>query len=122
MIAGVADTHVAIWYLFDDSKLSKAASAFIDQAVKSGAKIAVSSISLIEIVYLVEKVRLPQEVYSTLRAALLTLRHAFVEYPAKRSAIPDMPDRIIAATALSLKVPVLSRDSRILDARLHTIW
>ncbi len=32
MIAGVADTHTVIWYLFDDARLSAAAGAFIDQA------------------------------------------------------------------------------------------
>ena len=133
MIVGVADTHVAIWYLYDDPKLSRAASDFIDGAVRSGGKIAISSISLIEIVYLVEKLRLPQEVYSDLRAALAAMRHVFVEFPVNvevsaymrlipRETIPDMPDRIIAATALLLKVPVLSADSRIHDSNLDIIW
>lgn len=133
MIVGVADTHAAIWYLYDDPKLSRAASEFIDQAVLSGSKIAISSVSLIEIVYLVEKLRLPKEVYSDLRTALLSKRHVFVEHPVdlsvsdsmrliSRSTIPDMPDRIIAATALSLRVPVLSRDSRISDSSVDVIW
>jgi len=29
MIAGVADTHTALWHLFDDKRLSAAAEAFI---------------------------------------------------------------------------------------------
>ena len=32
MIAGVADTHTAIWHLFDDPRLSQAARKFIDDA------------------------------------------------------------------------------------------
>jgi PIN domain nuclease of toxin-antitoxin system len=32
MIAGVADTHTALWYLYDDARLSVAAGDFIDQA------------------------------------------------------------------------------------------
>ncbi len=39
-----------------------------------------------------------------------------------RSEVPDMPDRIIAATALYLKVPLISRDARIRAANLDTIW
>lgn len=38
--------------------------------------------------------------------------------------VPDMPDRIIAATALhlSLSVPVISKDARIQLSGLTTIW
>ena len=61
MIAGVADTHAALWHLFDDARLSKAARDFIDQAATTRRRIVISSVSLAEIVYLVEKgrVRLP---------------------------------------------------------------
>jgi PIN domain nuclease of toxin-antitoxin system len=36
--------------------------------------------------------------------------------------VPDMPDRIIAATALYLNVPVISKDSKIQLSGLNTIW
>ncbi len=39
-----------------------------------------------------------------------------------REAIPDMPDRIVAATAIHLAVPILSRDGRIHTSRIQTIW
>jgi PIN domain nuclease of toxin-antitoxin system len=39
-----------------------------------------------------------------------------------RSQVPDMPDRIIAATALSLGLPLLSRDGAIQLSELDTIW
>jgi predicted nucleic acid-binding protein len=39
-----------------------------------------------------------------------------------RAEVPDMPDRIIAATAVYFDVPVLSRDRRILAANLKTVW
>jgi predicted nucleic acid-binding protein len=39
-----------------------------------------------------------------------------------RSQVPDMPDRIIAATALQLMVPVVSRDAKIRALNLETIW
>jgi len=39
-----------------------------------------------------------------------------------RAEIPDMPDRIVAATALFLGVPVISRDGRIRSSALRTIW
>jgi predicted nucleic acid-binding protein len=39
-----------------------------------------------------------------------------------RGAVPDMPDRIIAATAVSLGIPVISRDGQIRASYLQTIW
>jgi predicted nucleic acid-binding protein len=39
-----------------------------------------------------------------------------------RGDVPDMPDRIVAATALYLGVPVISRDGRIRGAKLRTVW
>jgi PIN domain nuclease of toxin-antitoxin system len=46
MIVAVADNHAAIWYLFSDPRLSKTASAFIDETIAAGEHIGVSAISL----------------------------------------------------------------------------
>jgi predicted nucleic acid-binding protein len=39
-----------------------------------------------------------------------------------RHELPDLPDRIIGATALFYNVPVLSRDGRIRASSIQTIW
>jgi predicted nucleic acid-binding protein len=39
-----------------------------------------------------------------------------------RAEVPDMPDRIVAATAVYFDVPVISRDRRIRAASLKTVW
>ena len=39
-----------------------------------------------------------------------------------RDRVPDMPDRIIAATALYLGVPLVTRDAMIRAAPITTIW
>ncbi|MBY0507533.1 MAG: hypothetical protein K2X03_26705 [Bryobacteraceae bacterium] len=80
MIAGVADTHTAIWHLFDDVRLSKTAGDFIDHAAAAGCGIAVSSISLAAIVYLVEKGRLTPNVYPDVKAALTDIEHVFRKF------------------------------------------
>ena len=36
MIAGIADTHTALWYLYDDVRLSVTAGDFIDRAAAEG--------------------------------------------------------------------------------------
>lgn len=133
MIVAVADTHAAIWYLFSDSRLGKGASAFIEQTMVNGDHIGVSAISLAEMVYLVEKRRIPDNSLSDLHAAiadsksvlqLIALDDAVaMQMPGvSRQDIPDLPDRVIAATALLLGIPVLSRDGRIQSSIITTIW
>lgn len=39
-----------------------------------------------------------------------------------RADVPDMPDRIVAATAVYFGVPVISRDARIRASNVQTIW
>ncbi len=133
MIAAVADTHSALWYLFNDVRLSIAAGDFIDNAAAARSQIAVSSISLAEIVYLIEKNRLPANAYAELKAALDDPDHVFKEAPftveivdamkpVPRADVPDMPDRIVAATAVYFGVPVISRDGKIRASTVQTIW
>jgi len=39
-----------------------------------------------------------------------------------REDIPDLPDRVIAATALALKLQLISRDRKIVLSGLETVW
>jgi PIN domain nuclease of toxin-antitoxin system len=133
VFAGVADTHTALWHLFGDLRLSSAAKAFIDDAAGSSRKIALSAISVAEIVYLVEKSRISATVFDDIKAALNNPSHVFGEAPCTvgiveamrqipRDDVPDMPDRIVAATAVFLCVPLISRDGRIHASNVHTVW
>ncbi len=133
MIAGVADTHTALWYLFGDSRLSIRAKEFIDQAAGTRRAIQISPISLAEIVYLLEKGRIPASALEDLKSALDNPNHVFKEAPftkdivdamrrVPRDEVPDMPDRIVAATGLYLGVPVISKDGRIRASVMQTIW
>ena len=111
MIAGVADTHAAPWYLLKNPRLSVTARTFIDEAATAGQDIALSPISLAEIVYLIERHRLPTSAYEELRDALADPEYVIQEAPltvgvvealrqVPRADVPDMPDRIVAATAV----------------------
>jgi PIN domain nuclease of toxin-antitoxin system len=132
-IAAVADTHRALWHLFDDARLSTAAGAFISEAATARRKIAISTISLAEVVYLIEKNRLPPSAYEELTQALADPEHVLTEAvftaaivqamrQVSRAEVPDMPDRVVAATAVYFDVPVISRDSRICAASVKTVW
>ena len=125
MIAGVADTHSALWFLV--------AKDFFEKAAAAGQKIALAPISLAEVVYLIERDRIPASAFADLRDALSNPSHVLEEAPftvkvveamqhVPRDAVPDMPDRIIAATAVYLGVPVVSRDAEIRASNVRTVW
>jgi PIN domain nuclease of toxin-antitoxin system len=76
---------------------------------------------------------LPAAAYEDLKKALNNPNHVLQEAPSTagvvealrqvpRDVVPDMPDRIVAATALYLGVPVISGDARIRAAKLQTVW
>lgn len=133
MITAVADTHALHWYLFDDEQLSNTARDFLNQAQVNQDVVAVSSITIVEITYLTEKKRVPAELLPRVLEVLADPTTIFYEVPlnnavartvahVSREQVPDMPDRIIAATALHLNVPVISRDSKIKLSTIQTIW
>ena len=39
-----------------------------------------------------------------------------------RHEVPDLPDRVISATALHLDVPLITRDGKIRTSSVPTIW
>lgn len=133
MAAVVVDTHAAVWYLLNAKSLSFNAQKAMDEAVQAGDPVYVSSISLVEVVYLVEKGKLPAVVLDRLTRALSEPDSGFVIAPLNlavapailqisRETVPDMPDRIIAATALDLGLRLVTRDSKIAKTGITTIW
>ena len=133
MVRAVADTHAVVWYLAGDVRLSPAAKAVFDTAVANRDQIAFSSVTLAELIYLSEKGRIGATTFATLLAAVDRPGAVLIERPfdrhvaeamrlVPRSQVPDLPDRIIAATALYERLPLISRDRRIRLSGMHTIW
>ena len=127
------DTHAAVWYLNADPRLSDRARHFIAASARDGLRILVSSISFVEIIYLYEKGRLSRDALDRLETVLrssntvlqvvdLTMDIVRLLSRVPRDEVPDMPDRIIAATALYFEVPVISRDNQIQSSAVPTIW
>ncbi|MCP9493157.1 MAG: type II toxin-antitoxin system VapC family toxin [Pyrinomonadaceae bacterium MAG19_C2-C3] len=133
MSAVVADTHSVVWYLLNSPLLSVAAQTAMNNATNGGNAIYVSAISLIEVTYLVEKNRLSNIALQRLENALTQSSSGIIavsiDIPiaqtlsrVMRADVPDMPDRIIAATALHLSVPLVTRDGKIRASNVVTIW
>lgn len=134
----LADTHSLIWFLFDSKRLSPSASQALTAATLLG-KIYISAITLVELSYISGKKNFPYPgIDSLILTQVLDPNKPFEILPVTfqialamdrvpRDEIPDMPDRIIAATAVNHRLPLVSADSDIrgsasLAAITPVIW
>ncbi len=132
-MSAVLDTHTVLWYLENSQELSPVARTTIEDAIRLARDLYVSAISPVETVYLVERGKLPLSAMQRLPSALSDPKSglfvasvdadvADLLHNIPRDVVPDMPDRIIAATALHLGLPLVTRDRRLQAAGIKTIW
>lgn len=121
----VLDTHVLLWWLSNPEKLSSNAAEAIEESINAGT-IYVSSISAWEIAMLSSRGRLEltsdvddwiaaAESLPFLHFVPVNNRVAVKSVSLPEFAYSDPADRIIIATALSLRAALVTKDRRILD-------
>ncbi len=130
----VADTHSILWYLSKNRRLSRRARKLFSSAVKGQVQVLVPSIVLVEAVFLAQRQRASESQISQLfnlsedreagiRIVPLNMAVAKAVGDFGPAAIPDMPDRIIAATARALDAPLITVDRVITDSDLlEVVW
>lgn len=130
----VIDTNIVVWYFTSPQIRSAAAQSAIVATQQSGDVIHVPSITIVELTYLVEKGRVVNDVLVKLREALDDDTTAFEIADLSRGVadelenidraiVADMPDRIVAATALYLGVPLVTSDGYLRSlSNVETIW
>lgn len=126
------DTHVVVWLAFDQQHLSKNARAAINKARQNGEGLAISDITLLELMTLTSKGRIRLDI--SLESFLQEIEARFIVLPisgracVRALALPaaypkDPADRIIGATALVKGLSLLTADREIRRSRaLPTIW
>lgn len=133
MLRAIADTHAVIWYIFDDKRLSDTARPVIEQAAADGDQIGFSLMTLAEIIYLSERGRIHPDTLGRLLRATDQANSVLVDVAFDRrvavamqqidpTAVPELPDRVIAATADLYQVPVISKDHQITASDVAAIW
>lgn len=134
MNAYVTDTHALLWHLSRDAALSSKAAGIFAQADAGQAEIVVPAICLVEIVYLCERERVPADRVQKVLHLMQLRESKYRFYPLDvpvvaalqqidRASVPDMPDRIIAATALHLALPLITRDGKLNACQmLECMW
>jgi PIN domain nuclease of toxin-antitoxin system len=129
----ILDTHIWLWWIRHPEKLSDYASKTIEKATKEKG-IVISSISTWEVSLLVNRgrLKLPIDVREWVRK---TEGLPFVRFIPVDNAIglhsvalpdsfkTDLAGRIITATAITMDIPLVTRDEKILNyPHVKTIW
>ena len=129
----VIDTHVWLWWISDPEKLAINAAKTINKAINEGG-IIISSISTWEIALLTDKKRLKLSIdtrdWIRKTEALPFVRFVPVDNTIALRSIalpgdfhPDPADRIITATAMTMGLPLVTKDEKILGyPHIKTIW
>jgi len=129
----VIDTHVWLWWISNHEKIAVNAAQTIDKAINEGG-IIISSISTWEIALLIKKgrLKLTVDVRDWIRK---TEDLPFVQFIPVNNTIalrsvtlpgnfhPDPADRIITATAMTMGLPLVTKDDKIIGyPHVRTIW
>ena len=118
----VTDTHALVWYLTDDPQLSRRAKRLFESVDDSAAYAYVSCITFFELVYLVEKKKLAvdlEQIFTMISSATnyriepvcLPIIEASRKIP--RGKVADPWDRLIAATSMHLRLPLVTKDAKL---------
>ena len=125
----VSDTQCILWHLADDRRLPKPARAAFAAAETGRAQILVPTIALVEAIFLAQRQRVPASILDQLLGLSDTPDASIYVVPLDvavvrvltdfgPSAVPEMADRIIAATARAFDLPLLTTDPAIRESGL----
>jgi len=126
------DTHVILWIAGEPEKMSKSASTAIRDARAERVPIAIASVSLYEIARLADRGRIkldsPTDSFLRRLESLFLVQQITASVAIAAGQLPDhFPgdpmDRIIAATALTEALSLVTADERIRRSGVvKTIW
>jgi PIN domain nuclease of toxin-antitoxin system len=129
VLEAVLDTHTVLWALADDPRLGEGARRWIQPRGRS--ELGVASLTLLEVAMLIQKERIfiegdPAAFLQQIEKQFSILEiESAVAWEAMSVSLPqgDPFDRIILATALHHRVPLLTRDQEITRSGLvEVIW
>jgi PIN domain nuclease of toxin-antitoxin system len=126
------DTHVWVWWMIGDPRLSKRERAVLDD-LPSGSRPRLCDISLWEVALLVQlgRLRLEDNLEEWLRIAAapaaIELHSITPAVVAEMTRLPptfhqDPADRLIVATARASGLPLATHDAGIRRSRLTVLW
>ncbi|MBI5675483.1 MAG: PIN domain-containing protein [Nitrospirae bacterium] len=125
----LADTVTIIRHFAKTGKIGRKAKGILDDAEVGKHHIFISVISLVEIMYLSQKMRIKINLKETLKIINSSANYSIVDLTpqivmiAEETGFPELFDRLILATARHLGVPMLTPDEDLQKtAGVKIIW
>ena len=130
----VTDTHALVWYMEDDPKLSREAKNIFQKVDNMQEYMFIPCIVFFELLYLTEKKKVVADfdrflamVSASKNYKIEPLCLPIIEKSRRipREMVADPWDRLIIATSMHLKFPLITRDESLRNARetgLEVIW
>jgi PIN domain nuclease of toxin-antitoxin system len=128
----VTDTHALIWYATGQKRrLGRDGRRFFDRAEAGEAAIYVPTIALVEACELAHRGRIEfdttfsaweEGLFRSGKYIYANLTREVVRVAEALFSIPERGDRLVAATALAMDVPLITRDAEIGAAGVEVIW
>ena len=126
----LADTVALVRHLRRGRGLGREARRILREADQGEHTIAISGITLMEILYLSERRRIPVDLTTldnflahSSNYAVVSVGFEVVKATAAIDDIPELHDRLIAGTASWLGVPVLTNDPAMMASQhVQTVW
>jgi PIN domain nuclease of toxin-antitoxin system len=123
------DTNVLVRWLSEPRKLSRNQARALTDLEESGEPVAISAVTLLELVTVFESGRLKgrlQDIFDALRASsLFEILPPTIEIAGEMTvmgpSLRDPADRAIVATARVHRLTLLTSDQRIVDSRLVSV-
>ncbi|MFQ6003703.1 MAG: type II toxin-antitoxin system VapC family toxin [Candidatus Zixiibacteriota bacterium] len=127
----ITDTHPLVWHIIESPNLSKNSAAIFNNADRGTDHVVIPCIVLFEILYLIEKKKIPEFLLDNLIEKVLESKNYLLEplcipiilqcKNISSKKVSDPGDRIIAATTLHLNLPLITRDEKLKQIGLTTI-
>jgi PIN domain nuclease of toxin-antitoxin system len=125
----LADTVAIIRHFANVGKIGKAAKSILQDADNGKNTILISIISIVEILYLSERNKIPLDFEEVRRKLLYLDNYIIIDLDfdvvetAKAVQGMELHDRLIVSSALSLNVPILTSDALIRNSGIvYVIW
>lgn len=123
------DTHSFLWYISEDTRLSKKAREIFEKCDNAEDVMVIPSIVLIEAMFICEKKRISLKFDDIMLKLKVSSNYQIypldekVVFECKSMKLPDPSDRIIVATAKLLNARLVTKDEKIATSKLvETLW
>lgn len=130
MATYLTDTHALLWYLTDDTRLSRSANTIFEETELGKHLIIIPTIVLVECVDVIEKKRVAydldfvlKEIEDNVNYLIWDLDLEVVNQMIKIKNVPELQDRIIVAIAKLCDAGLITKDGEISDSKeVETKW